>query len=263
VGQRAHDDLLEVLRVVGLEGRGLRRRVAGDVLDEVHALLVGEEALAEAQLPEDDPEREDVRAAIERLTSALLRRHVGDLPLQRAHGVDLRLRGRLGDPEVDDLDGAVVADDDVRRRDVAVDDVERPAVGGLLLVRVVEAGGGVDDDVDQVLEREPGPGLVRRADQPPEVLPPDVLHGEEVGPVVLADVVDLDDVRVVERRREAGLAEEHLDQALVVGVLLEHALERDELLEAVDRDRPGDEQLRHPAGAEAVEELVLAEPNPL
>jgi hypothetical protein len=64
-------------------------------------------------------------------------------------------RGDPGDAEVDQLDPAVVADEDVGRRDVAVDDAERRAVAALLVVGVVQPRGGADDDLQDVLRREP------------------------------------------------------------------------------------------------------------
>ena len=83
------------------------------------------EPLARRQLVQDDADGEDVAAAIDRRAAALLGRHVADLALERA-GQRLHFaRRRLGDAEVDDLDRAVEADDDVLRRDVAVHDLER------------------------------------------------------------------------------------------------------------------------------------------
>ena len=113
-----------------------------------------EQAPHAAQLVEHDAEREHVAAAVDRLAEALLGRHVRDLALERARlGLGRPVR-RLRDPEVDDLHRAVVADQDVRRRHVAVDDAERRAIGPALLVRVVQAGGRGGDDRDHVLERD-------------------------------------------------------------------------------------------------------------
>ena len=48
-----------------------------------------------------------------------------------------------------------------------------------------------------------------------QVLAVHVLHGDEVLLVELAEVEDLDDVRMVEPRRDARLVEEHLDERVV------------------------------------------------
>ena len=98
------------------------------------------EPLARGQLEQDDADGEDVAAAIDRRAPALLGRHVADLALERA-GERLHFaRRRLGDAEVDDLDAAVEADDDVLRRDVAVHDLEAAPFEVALLVRVVQPG---------------------------------------------------------------------------------------------------------------------------
>ena len=123
----------------------------------------------------------------------------------------LRAIGRLGDAEVAHLDGAVVADEHVRRRDVAMDDAEALAAIVALLVRVVQRR--ADADADVAPRRRAG--RVRclcdgRAHDLAQVLAVHVLHREEVAVVDDADVVDLRDVRVLERRGEARLVEEQL-----------------------------------------------------
>jgi hypothetical protein len=85
----------------------------------------------------------------------LLGRHIGRFAFERAGLRDFgRARGGLCDAEVGDFDAAVVADEDVRGRDVAVDNAEWFAIGTELLVRVVERGCGGRDDRDDVLERQ-------------------------------------------------------------------------------------------------------------
>ena len=63
-----------------------------------------------------------------------------------------------------------------------------------------------------------------------------VLHREERRVGLGADVVDLDDVRVVERRRQPRLVEEHAQQLGIERVLRQDPLEHDQLLEAFDAD---------------------------
>ena len=71
-----------------------------------------------------------------------------------------------------------------------------------------------------------------------QVVPFDVLEDDEVlAALGDAEVVDLDDVAVRERRVDARLGEQHVDEALVRGEVREDALDGDELLEAL-RARP-------------------------
>ena len=78
----------------------------------------------------------------------LLGRHVRDLALDDAGGGLLALALRLGDAEVGQLDLALLADEDVVRADVAVDDAQRLAVARLG-VRVGERAADLGDDVER------------------------------------------------------------------------------------------------------------------
>jgi hypothetical protein len=163
-------------------------------------VVVGfEQATRGRELVEDDAEREHVTAPIERSRrSALLRRHVRGFALQRSGLGDLGCaRGGLCDSEVDDLHVAVVADEDVRGRDVAMDEPERFAIRPELLVCVMECGRSRADDRDDVLERQLLLVLREVREQAPQVFAVHVLHREEVLVAFLADVVDLDDVVMV------------------------------------------------------------------
>ena len=76
--------------------------------------------------------------------------------------------------------------------------------------------------------------LPHRADDRADVLAVDVLHRDEVRAVDLPDVEDLDDVGVRERRGDARLVEQHVDERLVLVHRRQDALDDDELLEARD-----------------------------
>src|SRR5207245_9328604 len=93
---------------------------------------------------EDDSEAPDVAPAIERGARRLLRGHVCVLALDDA--LLFRDEARLGDAEVRHLHRALVRDEDVLRRDVTGDDVERSAWLVAPAVRVVESLGGLQRD---------------------------------------------------------------------------------------------------------------------
>ena len=98
----------------------------------------GEQAPAHDHLGQHDADREQIAAAVEHAAHHLLGRHVAVLALERA-GLGLRLALlRVGDAEVAQLDVAAPGDEDVRRRDVAVDQAHGPALGVAGVVGVVE-----------------------------------------------------------------------------------------------------------------------------
>ena len=86
-----------------------------------------------------------------------------------------------------------------------------------------------------------------------------ILHGDEVLAVDLAELDDLDDVRVLELRAQLGFPDEVGDQLGVVDQLREQALERDLAPHAgavVDRGAMDD---GHPTCAQTLVHLVRSE----
>ena len=145
--QRLEHDALELLRDVRVERRRRDDLDVADLLQGREVALADEEALAGEHLVEHDAEREDVAAAVDGQPAHLLGRHVAELALEDA-GLGLRrLAGGLGDAEVDELDLALVADEHVLRRDVAVDEVQVAPLRVALVVRVVEPLAELHDEV--------------------------------------------------------------------------------------------------------------------
>ena len=211
------------------------------------------------QLVQDDAEREDIGAPVERLAAELLGRHVRDLALERSGAGRARAVGRFGDAEVDHLRGAVAVDEDVVGRDVAVDQAERLSVAVAQIVRVLQTGRGLRDDLQDLREREQLVQLGRALGDAAQVRAVDELHRDEVVPVRLAQIENRDDVRMVELRSEPRFVQEHVDELLVARQVREDPLEADLLLEARGACLPGEVDLRHSAGGDQLDELVLPE----
>nr|WP_252976106.1 hypothetical protein [Janibacter melonis] len=137
--------------------------------------------------------------------------------------------------EVGEL-GAPVADEDVRRLDVAVHDARR--VGG------DEGGGELGAEVGRAARSQRSAGAHRLG----EGRPVDVLHDEPRGPAVLDDVVDGDDVGVVERGCVPRLA--HRAARAVVGLAGEgtELLDRHVPAEPLVAGQPHDTHAASPDG---------------
>ena len=211
------------------------------------------------QLVEDDAERVDVAAPIDLLAARLLGRHVAELALEDARLLAEEVRA--GDAEVGDLHDALVREQDVLRRDVAVHDVERHAALVLALVRVVQALRGLGDDERRDARRDlRALAACAAAHELAEVEALDVLHREEQALVaVVRELVDLDDVRVVEARRELRLVDEHRAEAPRRAVRRQDALDDEELVRALGAALLGEEHLGHAARAEAAQDLEVGE----
>ncbi len=196
-----HHDGVQRLGQVGDDLGGRRELPVDHGHDGLGVVLAFEEPAAGEHLPERHAEGPDVDAPVDVAPLDLLRRHVGPAPLEGALVGRVEPVGRAGDPEVDDLHGAVVGDEDVVGRDVAMDDLHRLALVPLELVGGVEPLGRLRHDrrgdtpptiaVDVFL-------LVEGAGHPARRLPQEELHGDVVRAMVLAEVEDLADVRVVD-----------------------------------------------------------------
>ncbi len=206
-------------------------------------------------LPEDDAERVEVASPIERLAARLLGRHVAELALEDALLLGEEARAR--DAEVGDLHRPLEREQDVLRADVAVDDLERLTGLVLLLVRVVQALRGLGDDpgADPAAECVVPLDFARRHEAA-EIAPLDVLHREEQALVAeVLKFVDLDDVRVIEPRREVRLLDEHRAKATRAEVRGQDALEDEDLVRPLGAALLREEDLGHAAGAEAPDDL--------
>ena len=160
-------------------------------------------------------ERVQVGARVELHPGRLLRRGVARGAEHRARGFGpARLGERAGETEVGDADDAVLVEEEVRGLDVAVQD---PAC-----VRVLERRRDVATD----------PGGLRHAEERlpvehrPEAAALEQLEHHERH-VVLAPVVDGDDVRMVQRGRDLRLGPEPAEERRVLGQRRVQHLDRD------------------------------------
>ena len=230
------------------------------MIEDLQVVHLPEEPRAGEQLEEHHPQGEHVGPGIELLGARLLRRHVGDLPLQLpARGL---LAGDLGDAEVDQLDRAVGGDQQVLRADVTVDDAARLAAPVGEGVGVVEPLGRPGDQLHGHRHRHGLLELARRLVDPGHALTLDELHHDVEGALVFTQLVDLHHVPVREPRGEARLREEHLHVIRVVLERADHPLDDDDLLEAVQPGLPRQPDLGHAAGGQRGDQDIATELSP-
>ncbi len=215
-----------------------------------------EGTLAAEHFVEHRPEREDVRALVDRLSLRLLGGHVvqssDDAARFRPKRGHRGCRGRAGlghqplelrQAEVHHLHASLVADHDVRRFHVTMHDPDGVSRG--------EAVGHLQRDLQRLMQSHP-----RRGNQLVERLARHVLHRDEVDAGIRRDVVDGDDVRVVQGRGGPGFLRESLPAYRVVQLFGREDLHGDEPIEMeVLRlvDNP------HAAFAELLEDSVVSE----
>ena len=164
----------------------------------------GERHPAREHVEEHRAERVDVGAHADLLAADLLGRDVVHGAQQPAGAAVVDAAELHGEPEVGQVDVALGVEQDVGGLDVAVDEAAR--------VRGVERGGHRGDDRRRALGLEPALAAQHRA----QVLALDVAHDLEQHAVLLARVVDRDDVRMVERRGDLRLRDEAAAEGRVV-----------------------------------------------
>ena len=223
--ERLLNDLLETRGKIRANGTRRHRFVVQDRRRDDRARGPSERRPARRHLVEDQAEREEIRARVERLAAQLLRRHVchgahGDAVAgqqgvgrsRRPERPDTGCRsGGLGQTKIENL-GSAAGQKDVGRLDVAMQD---PAT-----VRRVEGIGDAQANLDHL-------GHVERAARQPllQRLAVQQFHREKRR--VRANVVNRADVGMVQRRCRARLALESLQRRLALGTIPQH-LDRDE-----------------------------------
>ncbi len=156
----------------------------------------------------------------------------------------------------------VVADVDVLWAHVAMDDAQLLAALVAGLVGGVKTAGRLLTDEERNGRLDRDTLLAGAAHQLGEGLAAEQLHHEEGRPLVLPQLEDLDDVRVMDRGHDPRLVHEHVDVVAVVDQVREHELDRHELVEAPERREPGHVHDRHPARGDLGHDLVAPDPVP-
>ena len=229
-----------------------------DLQHHVEVVLLFEQPRHGQHLEEDDRRREQVRSMVDPTAGDLLGAHVAHLALLRADLGLVALNLRLGDAEIADLHPPVIRQQDVRRRDVTVDDAHRVA-------GVVPRHVGVPEPLEQLHHREEHE-LARDAPRPPgtarehveQILAPDELHRDEQVPVELSELEHLHDVRVREHRRDPRLVDEHRDELGVVEQRRQDLLDRALFGEPTRTEHPSTKHLGHSATPDALQQEVTA-----
>jgi len=192
-------------RVLVTAGGFLFQSVQDDVIEpHIHLRLLrgqlkaAHRRLAREHFVDDHAERIEVRAMIDRLRLVHLlgshvtqgaERHAGE---GECH-VERFAAQQLGQAEVGDLHAALFVEEQVLGLDVAVHEA--------LLVRVFEGVANLRHDGQRLGGREPA-----RLEKLPEIHAVHILHDDVVEAARFAEVVDINDVRMVELGEGARLA---------------------------------------------------------
>ena len=262
LAQRLAQDVIEAGRDVAAEL--IEPRQLGVAHHQEHVELGGggEQPPTAQHLGQHHADREQIAAGVDRLLDHLLGRHVAVLALERARlgAVVPPGAGGARDAEVDELDVAASGQEQVRRRDVAVDHAEIVAGVVAQVVREVE---GVEDlvaDPHRVLERRLLALPRVLAQEAEHVDAVDELHRDEQRLVDAPELVGLGDLGVRQLGRELGLVDEHRRVHRLAREVRQQALDDDLALEVVLARGRGEEQLRHATDRDALDQRVATEP---
>ena len=245
------DDLLEARRdrPVALEHRC--RLANQDAGNHGTRRAAAERLDAGRHLVDHGAERKQVAPRVHLFAPGLLGRHVGHRAERRSRHRQLvvgrhRRRGvrrldQLRQAEVEDLHAALVADEDVSRLDVAVDDP--------LGVRRVQSISQLDGEIEHVGHRD-----WRALDAVAQRLALERFHHDERRAVVVPDVEHRADAGVAERAGRAGFEAEALEGGFVAGRFGRQELEGDL---AAETPVFGEVDHAHAAGAQGFQDPVV------
>ena len=149
----------------------------------------------------------------------------------------------MASPEIENLGGAALADENVGGLDVAVDNA--------FAVRGIESICDLDGELEKLLKGN------RSGLQPLlERLPGQEFHGDEVLAFFFADVVDRADIGMVQRRGGAGFAAKAFERLGIASEVVRKEFEGDVAAEA---DVFGFINHAHSATAEFFQDAVMAD----
>jgi hypothetical protein len=234
-----------------------RRRFAHDAKQRRDLIVVPIHSLPGEALPRDDASGPKVAAAIEGVAEDLLGRHVTDLALDDTCLRATRASEGPGNSEVGELRRSIDTHEDVRRRVVAMDDLEEAAFNVRRFVCGMEPRQRVAQDATCDGQRYPRILGCLAANQPRERISLDVLHHEIDAPFVFAGVHDRDHVGMPDAGGDLCFLLEKLGRIAGLGAHVRmHQLERDLAVDVTDDFRAGEVDHGHAAGPDGQEHLV-------
>jgi hypothetical protein len=188
--EQAQTDALRLRVRLGVLRARPRRRLRALHLEQGLAITRAERELAREHLEEQHAEGVQVRQRPRLFAPRLLRRHVLGRAEHRALRREPRIPRDASETEVEDLDevfsAAALREQDVVALEIAVHDAEVVGTG--------QRGAHLLEDVDAARDGHRPAGQLRRERRAHEVLH----HEIELALLRLADVVDVDDVRVID-----------------------------------------------------------------
>ena len=163
----------------------------------------------------------------------------------------------LAMPKSTSFTSPVVGHHHVLRADVAVDELQRPSVHALGVVRVVQPRGHLGADArGHRVGHGRAPNLASSDSSRRRSTPSTYSMAMKMLSSMLPQLEHLHDVGVVQLRGDARLVQEHLDELGLLGEVGEDALDDQQLR---TRRRLRQEQLRHPTHREPLDEEVFPE----
>ena len=223
----------------------------------MRAIRGAKDVFAEEQLGQDDPEWEEVRAGVGDRVARLLGREILVLPRDDLAFLVIHQVEGLRDAEVRELHVALVGQHDVLGADVAVDDIEMPAVAITLGVGVGEAACDARDDEGREIDRNLAAELPVLLQEVLEIHTPHKFHHHEILSAGLPKVVGLDDVGMDEVGNEPGLADEVILELLDGRILLANQLNGHDLAEIARAPLQRFEDKAHPTLGNLPSHLIV------
>ena len=137
-----------------------------------------------------------------------------------------------------------------------MDEFQRLSIAVDALMRIMQATQHVADDAQGVRGGHRASNGVGVVDDPAQGGAGDVLHGDKVGAAVLAEVVDLHNVRMIEQGLHASFVDEHRLNLAVAEQLFVDAFDHEGFFEPTRARFSTDKNLGHAARSQQFSHVI-------
>ncbi len=198
-----------------------------DLGKDFHGISL-EHPLPGYQFVQKNPRGEDIRAMINLAAVCLFRGHISHFSLYCADLCERAPGGRLCDTEIHNLNFAVIRYQNILRRNIPVNQVEGTTVQVFQAVGIVEPGTDKRDHVKFVIQVQYVVFYFGLVHDLPQILSEQVLHGDKIIALDISEVINLDNIFMIEQRRQLCLYDKTVDQLFFPGKMRKYHLDGDQ-----------------------------------
>ena len=257
--ERLAHDLLKFGGNVGIHGPKAWNFTFFNFTQSIDFVASGKQAFVGEKFPEDNPQRKNIGAQIQRLTAGLFGAHVAKLAFECSRAGTFKFTFGLSNTKIDDFDLTFEAQHNILWTDITVSDVQGPPGGTVqTAMSMIESCGDFLDDVGNLLDGEGALGLFHLIEDLTNIAPLNVIHDQKKLVSFDAEFIDGDDIAMIQVDSDLRLVFKHVNEFALIKILWENALDGDKFRNALGTLGLGEIHLGHPTGGELFKEDIFS-----